>query len=94
MNKQALVDALASEHTNITKKELSAIVNNAIAVITAAVAAGDSVELFGFGKFLPALQKGKSGTIPGSTKKYSTADKMVPKFKAAKAFKTAVAAGK
>ena len=94
MNKQALVDALASEHTDIKKKDLTAIISNMTAIITGAVASGETVEIFGFGKFLPALQKGKSGKVPGTDKTYTTADKMVPKFKAAKAFKTSVAAGK
>ena len=93
MNKQAIIDAIASDN-EITKKDATSILNNLTATITKAVATGATVELAGFGKFLPALQKGKTGTVPGSTKKYTTSDKMVPKFKAAKAFKDSVAAGK
>ncbi|HEX5671029.1 MAG TPA: HU family DNA-binding protein, partial [Sulfuricurvum sp.] len=41
-----------------------------------------------------SLQKGKSGTVPGTTKKYTTSDKMVPKFKPGKSLKDSVAAAK
>jgi DNA-binding protein HU-beta len=44
-----------------------------------------------FGKFYTAVQKGKTGTIPGSTKKYTTEDKLVPKFKASSALKDTIA---
>ena len=48
----------------------------------------------GFGSFSSSLQKGKSGTVPGTDKSYTTQDKMVPKFKAGKGLKDRVAAGK
>ena len=46
------------------------------------------------GEFETVLQKGKEGTVPGTTKKYKTQDKFVPKFKAGKGLKDAVAAAK
>ena len=52
------------------------------------------VSLVGFGSFNAALQKGKSGKVPGTDKMYTTEDKMVPKFKAGKGLKDRVAEGK
>ena len=54
----------------------------------------ESIELVGFGKFETVLQKGKEGTVPGTTKKYKTQNKYVPKFKAGKGLKDAVSAAK
>lgn len=93
MTKKELIKSVA-EATENTQTSTEATLNAALETITTALAKGDSVDLFGFGKFVPALQKGKSGTVPGTSKTYTTQDKMVPKFKAAKALKDSVAAGK
>lgn len=55
---------------------------------------GDSVSLVGFGEFYGAIQKGKSGKVPGTDKTYSTEDKRVPKFKPGKALKTLMLSNK
>ena len=93
MTKKELIKSVA-EATENTQTRTEATLNAALETITTALAKGDSVDLFGFGKFVPALQKGKSGTVPGTSKTYTTQDKMIVKFKAAKAFKDSVAAGK
>ena len=45
-------------------------------------------------KVIAGKDKGKEGTVPGTNKKYKTKDKFVPKFKAGKGLKDAVAAAK
>ena len=55
--------------------------------------AKDSVSIAGFGIFEVVLQKGKTGKVPGTTQTYTTNDKFVPKFRAAKVLKDRVAAG-
>ena len=92
MTKKELIKSVANATEN-TQTSTEATLNAALETITTALAKGDSVDLFGFGKFVPALQKGKSGTVPGTTKTYTTSDKMVPKFKAAKSLKDRVSAG-
>ncbi|MCF6330278.1 MAG: HU family DNA-binding protein [Sulfurimonas sp.] len=79
---------------NINKKDLSALsgvsVENIEAIFThiaLAISKKDNVFVSSFGTFSSVIQKGRSGTIPGTDKKYSTNDKMVPKFKAAKGLK-------
>ena len=51
------------------------------------LAEGDIVSLVGFGKFEAVLQKGKSGTVPGTDRTYQTEDKLAPKFYAGKGLK-------
>lgn len=46
--------------------------------------------MVGFGALKTALQKGKTGTVPGAEKTYTTEDKIVPKFKAGKGLLDAV----
>ena len=93
MNKKQLIDAIAKT-AECTKKEAAEQLANVTTTIAASVTAGLEVSIPGFGVFKPALQKGKSGKVPGTDKTYTTADKIVPRFKAGKAFKDAVAAGK
>lgn len=90
MNKKQLVDTMSAKHANITKAEMNSIINDLIDTIITEVKNDNEVTLYGLGIFKSSLQKGKSGKVPGSDKTYTTQDKMVPRFKAAKAFKDAV----
>lgn len=94
MNRKDMIKSLVASGHFETQKAAEACVNEVTNTIKAELSKGNEVEFFGFGKFLTAIQKGKSGVIPGSTKTYTTQDKVVPRFKAAKALKDAVAAGK
>ena len=73
------------------KAAIAAISNSITQVLTN----GDSIRL-DIGTFKTALLKGKTGIVPGSkpVKKYTTVDKMVPKFGASAGLKTSVANGK
>ena len=95
MNKKELATKLA-ETTSCVKsvKDATEIVEAFITIATNELASGGSIDLYGFGKFVTALQKGKTGKVPGTNKEYTTESKMVPRFKAAKTLKDAVAAGK
>lgn len=59
--------------------------------VTEVLVKGDEITFTGFVKFYTDTQKGKTGTVPGTTKKYSTKDKTVPKMKFGKSIKDAVA---
>jgi len=85
---------------NINKKALSELsgvsvsdIESVFAHISLAIAKGDEVAIPKFGKFVTQMQKGKSGTVPGTTKTYTTSDKMVPKFKATSGLKDLIASG-
>ena len=94
MNKSEFVDLVQSTGEYKTKIEAEAAIKAFTEAVTTALVKKEDVSLVGFGSFTAALQKGKSGTVPGTDKTYTTQDKMVPKFKAGKSLKDSVAAGK
>ena len=90
MNKNELVTAIA-EKTNATKKDAEAGLNAVIAAITEALAAGEKVQLIGFGTFETkerAAREGRNPRKPGETIKIPACK--APAFKAGKALKDAV----
>jgi len=91
MNKAQFVELVQAKGEYKTKAEADKAIDAVTAAITEALANKDEVSLIGFGAFKTALQKGKTGTVPGTTKSYTTEDKMVPKFKAGKGLLDAVA---
>lgn len=94
MNKAEFVELVQKNGDYKTKAEAEAAIKAFSDAITEALVAREDVTLVGFGSFVATLQKGKSGTVPGTDKTYTTEDKLVPKFKAGKSLKDAVAAGK
>ncbi len=94
MNKAQFVELVQKSGDYKTKAEAENAIKAFTDAVTTALVAKNDISLVGFGSFSAALQKGKSGTVPGTTKTYTTKDKMVPKFKAGKGLKDRVAAGK
>ncbi len=94
MNKAQFVELVQASGNYKTKVEADAAIKAFTEAVTTALVNKDEVSLVGFGSFEATLQKGKSGKVPGTTKTYTTQDKMVPKFKAGKGLKDRVAAGK
>jgi len=93
MNKAEFVDLVQTSGDYKTKIEAENAIKAFTDAITTALVKKEDVSLVGFGSFASALQKGKSGKVPGTDKTYTTQDKMVPKFKAGKGLKDRVAAG-
>lgn len=91
ISKKELTSRLALSEDLGTDASASRVLTLLIDTIKSELQAGNSVQISGLGKFSPALQKGKTGTVPGTTKSYTTQDKMVPKFKFAAPFKDAIA---
>ena len=94
MNKAQFIELVRESGNYKTKVEAEAAINAFTEAVTTALVNKEDVSLVGFGGFSAALQKGKSGKVPGTDKTYTTQDKMVPKFKAGKGLKDRVAAGK
>jgi len=90
MNKAQFIEELSLLNDFESKAAAARAVELAIDIITKQVASGNEVVISGLGKFYPQKQAGKTGKVPGTDKTYTTQDKMVPKFKAAQAFKSAV----
>lgn len=94
MTKDKFIELVQTAGGYKTKKEASAAIDAFTAAVTEALVAKDSVSLVGFGSFDTALQKGKSGKVPMTGKTYTSADKIIPKFKFGKTVKDRVEAGK
>ena len=94
MNKAQFVELVQKHGDYKTKADAEAAIKAFTDAVTEALITKEDVTLVGFGSFSSSLQKGKSGTVPGTDKSYTTQDKMVPKFKAGKGLKDRVAAGK
>ena len=89
MNKKDLIAAIAEE-TGMTKKDVSTVVDATFDKITAAMVAGDKVQLIGFGTFETRERGERTGKNPrtGETVRISACN--APAFKAGKALKDAV----
>ena len=88
MNKADLVAAVA-EKAGISKKDSEKAVNAAFDAITAALVAGDKVQLVGFGAFETKERGARVG--PKTKEEIQIPASRVPAFKAGKALKDAVA---
>ncbi len=90
MNKTDLINAVA-EKAGCSKKDADAAVNAVIASVSDALAAGDSVQLVGFGTFEVRARAEKQGRNPKTGEAITVPAAKVPAFKAGKALKDAVA---
>ena len=93
MTQKELIAAIAG-NTKFTQVEAKELLTHLTLTITKTLSEGSEVAISDLGKFVPVLRKGKTGIIPGTTKKYTSQDSTAVKFKVAKAFKDSVAAGK
>ncbi|WP_409969723.1 HU family DNA-binding protein [Bengtsoniella intestinalis] len=90
MNKTELIQAVATA-TELSKKDAEAAVVATFDAITAAMAAGDKVQLVGFGSFEVKQRAARAGRNPATGAVMEIAASTVPTFKAGKALKDAVA---
>ena len=90
MNKADLVAAVA-EKAGISKKDSEKAVNAAFDAITAALVAGDKVQLLGFGAFETKERSARVGRNPKTKEEIQIPASRVPVFKAGKALKDVVA---
>ena len=89
MNKTELIAAVA-EKAGISKKDAEAAVNTTLDTIVEMVAAGDKVQLVGFGTFEPRERSAKTGKNPRTGESIEIPASKIPAFKAGKAFKDIV----
>ena len=90
MNKAELVTAVA-EKTGMSKKDSEKAVNAAFDTITEALAAGDKVQLVGFGAFEVKERGARIGRNPKTKEEIEIPASRVASFKVGKALKDAVA---
>ncbi len=89
MNKAELVSAVA-EKTGMSKKDSEKAVNSAFDTITEALAAGDKVQLVGFGAFEVKERGARIGRNPKTKEEIEIPASRVASFKVGKALKEAV----
>ena len=90
MNKTELI-AITAEKAGLTKKDAERAVNAAIDAITAALVAGDKVQVAGFGIFETKKREARTGRNPHTKETIQIPATKVPAFKASKTLKDAVA---
>lgn len=89
MNKTELIAAAAAE-ANVSKKDAAAVIDAALAAITASLKKGDKVQLIGFGYFEVREREARKGKNPKTGEVIEIAASKVPAFKAGAALKNAV----
>ena len=89
MNKQQLIRKIAAD-AELTQKQAAAALESAVAAIKETVAAGDKVQLIGFGTFDSKKREARKGRNPRTGKTVKIAAATTPVFKAGKAFKDEV----
>lgn len=90
MNKTELIAAVA-EKTGMTKKDSEKALNAAVEAVTAALVAGDKVQVSGFGMFETKTREARVGRNPQTGETMEIPASRVASFKASKTLKDAVA---
>jgi len=89
MNKTELVAAMVNQ-TNLAKKDVEAVLNSFMEVVTKELQDGEKVQLVGFGTFEVAERAARTGRNPSTKEVIEIPASKAPKFKAGKALKDAV----
>ena len=89
MNKQDLIHKIA-EDAELTQKQAAAALDSALNAVVSAVAAGEKVQLVGFGAFEAKKREARTGRNPRTKETIEIPASVAPVFKAGKSFKDAV----
>ena len=89
MNKAELISEVA-ELTELSKKEVDAVLTATLDAIQSALQDGEKVQLVGFGAFDVKERAPRMGRNPKTLKEIEISASRVPQFKAGKALKDAV----
>ena len=89
LTKKDIISNIAEE-SNLTKKEVTEIVDSTLSQIFTALEQGNTVDLAGFGKFEITERKAREGFNPLTKEKIQIEASKSVKFKVAKALKEAV----
>lgn len=89
MNKAELIEAIAAE-TNLSKKDVDAIIRSFISTACNGLASKDSVQLVGFGTFATVDKPEREGRNPATGESVEIAASTVVKLKAVAGLKEKV----
>lgn len=87
MTKSELIEVIATQNPDLTKKQVEFIVNGVFSSIKDALKTGDKVEIRGFGSFKIREKNSKTGRNPKTGDKVEVPSKNVPYFKPGKEIK-------
>ena len=76
MKKSQFIELVQECGSYSTKVEAEKAIKAFIDAVAEALVKKEDVSLIGFGSFTTALQKGKTGKVPGTDKTYTTQDKI------------------
>lgn len=89
MNKTDLINNISAK-SGLTKKDVESVLNGFVGEVTTALAAGDKVQLIGFGIFETRERSGRTGRNPQTGAPITIPASKVPAFKAGNKLKEAV----
>lgn len=89
MNKEELITRISSK-SGVVKKDTLNIFNAMAAIIKDSVAAGEKVQIIGFGTFEARIRKERTGHNPATGEEIAIPEKKIPAFKPSKEFKELV----
>lgn len=89
MNKLDLIKKIAAG-ADVTQKQASAMLDSTLSEIVEAVAAGEKVQLVGFGTFECKMRAARAGLNPKTKERIEIPASNLPVFKAGKEFKERV----
>jgi DNA-binding protein HU-beta len=89
ITKSDLVDKVA-ESIDLTKVQISKLVNTVFDTVAEIVAQGDKVSIAGFGIFEPKFRKARKGRNPQTGEEINIEASVTPVFKAGEHFKDKV----
>jgi len=84
MTKSELVEIIAENYGEITRREAEVVVNEIFQAISEALANGERVELRGFGSFTTKRRNPRVGRNPKTGESVQVPGKTVPHFKPGK----------
>ena len=91
MNKTELIEAIATR-SKTTKAQATIMLNGMLEVLQQTLAAGNSVQLVGFGSFSVTERASREGRNPSTGKTMTIPAKKIVKFRPGKALSEAAAA--
>lgn len=89
VTRDAVVDSIASK-TDLSKKDVAAVLESFMDVVTDELRKGNKVTMTGFGAFKVSQRAAREGINPQTKAKIQIPAMKVPKFTAGKALKEAV----
>ena len=89
MNKLEIIKVVAEE-TGLTQKEVTGVVDTAIAAIIDTLKKGEEVNIAGFGKFVVKNRAARTSINPRTKEEIRVPASKAPTFRAGKQFKEAV----